>query len=382
MIALVLAEGEEIAEGVIYCLYQGGINSLVIGPESSKTLILSKGCQKFFPIKYGTYVSSPMKLVNLINFVACKFNPLVVVPTGSDSIEFLSSYKDQVSSPVFPVPPIDVFDNLNNKWKFSRLLKKLGLPQPATCLLEEISSLKSLEFSHPIISKQLCGSSGEDIYYLHSKGDLLAFIKSCDEKLFPMIIQEYIPGYDIDLSVLSVDGQIAAWAIQRLVGKGILEFIDEPGILSLGQQLIHETKFSGVAHFDLRYDNRDGCFKFIECNPRFWGSLKASCHCGVNFPCIGLQHVLKLQPSISLNQSPQDNLWMNFSALLRSFKSWGTLRKVTLPVFRHSFKDIVKLWYFNYEVNKFSPKTSHMLVSLYDKLTKKIYNQEEAARQT
>lgn len=250
MNVLILAEGEGIAESVIFCLRQCGINSLVIGPESSKALVLAKGCQKYFPFKNGSYISSPMEIINLINSVAYNFNPSIIVPTDSDSTMLLSSYKDHISIPLFPVPSKDIFDCLNNKWYFSQLLKRLGLPHPNTFLLEDVSALNTHELKFPLVSKQLCGRRGEDIYYFNNKDDLLNFLKGCEKKLLPMILQEYIPGYDIDLSVLSIDGQIMAWSIQRWKEKGILQFINEPDILSLGQQLIHEIQYATRGRFE------------------------------------------------------------------------------------------------------------------------------------
>lgn len=382
MYVLVLAEGEGIAESVIFCLRQCGINSLVIGPESGKALVLTKGCQKYFPFKNGAYISSPMKIINLINSVAYNFNPSIIVPTDSDSTMLLSSYKDHISIPLFPVPSRDIFDCLNNKWYFFQLLKRIGLPQPKTFLLEDVSALNKFELKFPLVSKQLCGRSGEDIYYFNNEDNLFNFLKGCEKKLLPMILQEYIPGYDIDLSVLSINGQIMAWSIQKWKEKGILQFINEPDILSLGQQLIHEIQYTGVAHFDLRYDNRDRAFKFIECNPRFWGSLKASYCCGVNFPCIGLQQVLYLLPKNSLKQyPPQDAFWMTFRGLLRSFKSRESFREITVDALKYSFNEIAELWFLNQQVEKFSPKTSQMLVSLYDKFCKKIDNHKSSFAQ-
>lgn len=373
MIAFVLAEGESIAANIIHCLKQCGVYSFVIAPEASKALVLLKGCQKFFPLTHGTYIGSSSELIGLINVIANKYKPLIIIPTGSDSVQFLSSYKDHISIPVFPVPSIKTLENLNNKWKFSQLLKKIGLPQPRTMLLEETFSLDDLEFPLPAVSKQLCGSNGEDIYYLNSKDSLLTLLKSHNKNLLPMIIQEYIPGYDIDFSVLCLEGQIIAWTIQRWKEPGILQFVKEPDILILGQQLLQETKFSGVAHFDLRYDERDRSFKFIECNPRFWGSLRASSYCGVNFPCIGLQYILQLKNEILPNQYLQhDTLWMTFSGLLSSFKSWEGLSKITFSAIKESFKEIMDLWFLNYKARKYFPKTSLMFVNLYGKLIKKI----------
>ena len=104
------------------------------------------------------------------------------------------------------------------------------------------------------------------------------------------ILQEYIKGFDIDMNVLSEDGIILAYSIQKgyifskLEYKAALgvEFLDVKNLYDEVEKVILELKWSGFAHIDLRYDGNQ--YKIIEINPRVWNSIEASEKVGVNFP--------------------------------------------------------------------------------------------------
>ena len=105
--------------------------------------------------------------------------------------------------------------------------------------------------------------------------------------------------------------QISIALLEREIGKTI-HFYDAPEFVEAGAKIIGATGYSGPAHFDGRHDERDGTIKFIECNPRFWASITASLHCGVNFvaeainstfapPC---EQVAQVKPNCYLSPKP------------------------------------------------------------------------------
>jgi hypothetical protein len=127
---------------------------------------------------------------------------------------------------------------------------------------------------------------------IDSRADLIAYAAAQPAgDLFPILAQDYLPGQDIDLSVLCDDGEIVAWTIQESVpGESrSLRFLRNQAVLDMGSQLVRAIGFHGIAHFDLRHDERDGSIRFIECNPRFWGSVQYSAWAGVNFPDLGVR---------------------------------------------------------------------------------------------
>jgi len=53
---------------------------------------------------------------------------------------------------------------------------------------------------------------------------------------------------------------------------------------NLGEKLLSSRKWHGVAMVEFKKDKRDGKFKLIEINPKFWGSLALAIRSGVEFP--------------------------------------------------------------------------------------------------
>jgi biotin carboxylase len=52
----------------------------------------------------------------------------------------------------------------------------------------------------------------------------------------------------------------------------------------LGIKLLKALNWYGVAMVEFKMDPRDGKLKFLEINPRFWGSLPLAIASGVDFP--------------------------------------------------------------------------------------------------
>ncbi len=104
---------------------------------------------------------------------------------------------------------------------------------------------------------------------------------------------------DIDLSVLALKGEIVAWTVQSWNEDKILEFSVNARCCALGREIIARTNFHGLAHFDMRIDDRDGTIKIIECNPRFWSSVAASMWQGTNFTELGVEAVMgEMSPTV------------------------------------------------------------------------------------
>lgn len=140
----------------------------------------------------------------------------------------------------------------------------------------------------PVLTKPLSLSGGYGIRKVDSIESLRPILKEQNQT----IIQEFIYGYDVDMSVLCDDGKILAYTIQKgyMLNKQeysspyAVEFIPNNEVFKLVKQLMKKLKWSGLAHIDLRYDEGDKTYKIIEINPRIWGSIELSKCVGVDFP--------------------------------------------------------------------------------------------------
>lgn len=190
----------------------------------------------------------------------------------------------------FPMPTAESFEELYDKARFSQWLYRESLPQPRTVAVDGVEALAGINLPMPAIAKPTQGEGGEQIESADSIAELERIFEIQDSvNRTTRVVQELIPGRDIDLSILADHGQIVAWTIQQVNPDGEMEFLTHPDVLALGHEMVSRSNYHGVVHIDLRVDERDDSIVFIEANPRFWGSLCYSVWSGVNFLELGLR---------------------------------------------------------------------------------------------
>ena len=218
-----------------------------------------------------------------------------IMPVSEICIRKLIRHKNKLKAAkkLMPLPDLDNFDTANNKALLSQHLLRNNIPHPKGYLVSNMGELNKMDtLNFPVVSKPTIGYDGGKHIHLFKNMDALKIHFKKNSFLGTHIIQEYIEGYDIDCSVLCKAGEILAYTIQ----KGIVNnpsdfspsyahvFIQEPKLFSVVEKLMKTLNWSGIAHVDLRFDINSQQFKVIEINPRFWLSLEASLHAGVNFP--------------------------------------------------------------------------------------------------
>jgi predicted ATP-grasp superfamily ATP-dependent carboligase len=106
------------------------------------------------------------------------------------------------------------------------------------------------------------------------------------------LVQEFVPGRIHDVCALFNRGRPKAVLTQKRLlmypergGRGIeCETTDEPELKEKAISLLRELEWHGPAQVEFKRDSRDGVFKLMEVNPRFWGTLELSIRAGIPFP--------------------------------------------------------------------------------------------------
>lgn len=291
MKVLILCSDFTIALSTASCLEQEAHSVIGIGTEASRGITIFSCCEKFYEVKEELF-SSSNHLVKIIHKISQTHGCEFVLPIDVKSILFVSRNQSELKTfiKLAHVSNESLIDQLDNKWSFYKLLVKLKLPSPSTLLIDNRNDSIPENFMFPALTKPLQQTGGIGIRYHESCQNLSKEMGTLE---LPVILQEYISGRDIDCSVYAKEGEIKAWTIQEHVYGG-LEFCHNDEVLSICSNILSSISYSGVAHFDLRIDEKTLKVSVLECNPRFWATVNHSMEAGVNFPDLYLRSISKI----------------------------------------------------------------------------------------
>ncbi|MDZ7805951.1 MAG: ATP-grasp domain-containing protein [Gracilimonas sp.] len=230
----------------------------------------------------------------------------VLLPIDEPSAEFVIKYKNDLSPVVSisPLPDLDTLHQVIRKNVLNEWLEEHDLPfakiwkmpsRPKETLPE------SLTF--PILLKPVWDRGGDadgiNVRMFDDRQEMDAYIEEHKIDTNNYLLQEYIPGYDIDCSLLCKEGKILAHTLQKgfilqdLQYSPGIELLHKPEFLEQIELIISKLNWSGICHLDFRYDGWDKTYKLVDFNARYWttllGSLVAA---GVNFPYLAYQSAL------------------------------------------------------------------------------------------
>ena len=313
------------ALSVINCLAeQSDIHLFVLSNKKRTATKFSRYTYyyKFYPKADDT------SWVNIINKEIQDNNIDIVVPVAEEEIGFFIKNIKLISSKakVISLPNWTSFDIAINKRKLGDFSVENNIPYPNSLFIKDLDSLVNNNdvVNFPVLLKPLKQKGGDGIIKFNSKVNLQSYISEnpSEEGYF---IQEYINGYDIDCSVLCLNGEILTHTIQKgyLPGHSPyaphlgVTFVENDDVFRIVKHLMKTLNWSGVAHIDLRFDNKTKTYYVLEINARFWGSVEASKFAGVNFPLL----VCELAKNNNIETKAYKHIdYMRFKGVLKYIK--------------------------------------------------------------
>lgn len=291
--SVLIPDGEvPILPSVINCLSQ---------TKDIKIFVISN--KKRYPMRYSRYIHNfafypktdvELEWIDNINEELKKHDIDLVMPIFENGIKIIAKYRNQIpfKEKLCLLPSFDNFKLANDKGLLLNFLSKHNLPHPKGIVakLGDIPKVESLKY--PVLVKPANGlGGGTGICSFDNQDSLEAYFKN-NKFEYNVIVQERLVGYDIGCSVLCKDGVILAHTIQKVTLKDSnpfapltgLIFVENKDLYVTIEKLMELLNWSGVAHVDLLFDEKDEEFKILEVNTRFWTSLDASMIAGVNFP--------------------------------------------------------------------------------------------------
>jgi biotin carboxylase len=262
-----------------------GVRVHVLGNGASRGLRLSRYCRSYRESKFAGDAETLLAEIREL----AKQKPIdIVFPSDDVSTRLLAALGDRLPVRCAPLPSLATFDLLNDKWNFTQFCLEHGVRAPQGWLFDSAAELRhavdSGEIALPLTVKPTNRSGGFGVIHIREPGEI-AQIDAVDYR--PILVQRYIRGETIGISVLCDRGRVVAHATQRRDAERFQLFAN-PDLLDNITRLAALTGYHGPANFDAVLADEDGLSYLVECNPRFWYTIYLSMIAGLNFVDLAL----------------------------------------------------------------------------------------------
>lgn len=195
----------------------------------------------------------------------------------------------------YVIPYIDeeLMNRIVLKDKFYEILEELHIPHPATFVYDcKEKTPLTYDFSYPIIAKTANSAmyhyakfpGKKKVFQFNSKEELEEMLSNLEKSTYDykFLIQDFIPGEDSNMRVLTCYSDQNAKVRFAAFGHVLLEehtptalgnpccIINEvqEEVVAQATKFLEHIGYKGFSNFDLKYDPRDGTYKFFEINIR------------------------------------------------------------------------------------------------------------------
>jgi len=304
--------GKYITTGLGVCRCLGKVKIPVVWLDSSPKQIgfSSKYCigKKCPNPKYNEnkYVDFLLEIGEELNQKAILF------PIGDIEVFTLLKNKKELEKYYhFPMSDLNVTDNFLNKRLFYKLLEKESIDFPRTFFPKKLSDLKEIgnRISYPCLMKPAYSASfvidfNTKMFSVKNSNQLNILFKKANSKNHDIIIQEIIPGDSTCMYGFNgyfdknsnLNGFFSSRRIREWPKKaGCACFIEElyvPELSDITSKIVKKINYFGIVDCDFKKDPRDGKFKLLDLNPRFWMQISLPERCGINLPFIAYMETL------------------------------------------------------------------------------------------
>ncbi len=208
----------------------------------------------------------------------------VIVSTGGQIPNNLALRLDAERVPILGTSAQSI-DNAEDRDKFSAMLDRIGVDQPAWAALTSMDDINSFiqKVGFPVLVRPSYVLSGAAMNVCSNQEELERFLQLAANvsKKHPVVVSSFIEhAKEVEMDAVAKDGEIIAYAISEHIeyagvhsGDATIQFPPQKlyvetmrRIKKISRQIAHELNISGP--FNIQYLARDNDIKVIECNLR------------------------------------------------------------------------------------------------------------------
>lgn len=232
--------------------------------------------------------------------------PGILFPASDAFVLFLSRYREKLQANFrFALPSKEVLEAIVNKRKQYAMAEQVGTLYPQTFYPESLEDVEKNKdkVEYPAFIKP---------YYSHlwrEKFDNKGFRVNNSQELterfaeilptgLQVMVQSIILGpntnhFKVSAYIGANNEPLAVFTLRKIrqyptdFGVGTLvESLRYEELKELGLAFFRGIHYRGIGSIEFKKDERDGCLKMIELNPRLWQQNYQATLCGMNFPLI------------------------------------------------------------------------------------------------
>lgn len=288
-------------------LFGGDINVYSVARAFHEAYGVKSVCFGKFPSgpAYGSHIidyrvclknEDPETFRKNVADVAAEFadKTVLVMGCGDSYVKLAAENKEAFpANCIAPYIAGDTIGKLNNKEYFYELCDQFGIDHPGTFVYrKEMGHDFELPFQAPYICKPSNGvaywehpfQGNEKVFTCPDRKNLEEVLDKVYAAGYPdtMIIQDFVPGDDSNMRVLTCYSDRNAQVKLMCLGHVLLEEHTPHGIgnhavilTEVNREIcekvkafLEEMEYVGFSNFDIKYDKRDGKYKFFEINCR------------------------------------------------------------------------------------------------------------------
>lgn len=208
----------------------------------------------------------------------------VIVSMGGQIPNNLALKLHRQGVPVLGTSPVDI-DRAENRDKFSAMLDKLGIDQPAWRALTSMDDIKEFvdNVGYPVLVRPSYVLSGAAMNVCYNDEELARFLEKATEvsKEYPVVVSKFMQDTkEIEFDAVADHGKIVEYAISEHIeyagvhsGDATMVFPAQQiyfstirQIKKISRKIAQELNISGP--FNIQYLAKDRSVKVIECNLR------------------------------------------------------------------------------------------------------------------
>lgn len=251
----------------------------------------------------------------------------VIYPNDDRTVEFLAKHKKELEDLYrLAVPAWDIAQVAIDKRLTHQLAEQIGIPIARTFYPRDVDEVGHLDIEFPAIIKPAIRHNFYDkarkkAVRVDDRAQLVQeYLKAASIiDSSEIMVQELIPGAADNLysfGSLYRDGRVQGKVVVRRTRQHPAEFgrvtthaetVHIPELEDMATRFLEAMSYQGISEVEFMWDPRDGKYKLIEINARFWAWHSIAIAAGVDFPYLLYRDMLG--DSVQVNDFEKGVKW-------------------------------------------------------------------------